>query len=994
MLALALLGAAPPPEVVPLVPGAPVEQELAAGESHRYSVDVPAGHFLQVTVEQRGVDVKLRLLDAAGREITKRDGPYGRQRTEALSEVVAGGGLLLFEVFSAPPAAGEPTEGSYLLALAPLRPATTADAATARAESLFYEALVAAFELGDLSTALATWDRAIPFWREAGDAFHEAETWYWSGFAADVGNRPEEAIPRYRQALLYEGQAPEREADLLFRLGLQLYDQGQSLEARNAFSECLPLAEHLSPIRRARLLTNLGALEADLGDYQTGLTYLRRALEAWDQQPKDHHEKTAALNNLGRTYSRLGDYETALRFYEEALERNRTADDREWVAKTLHNIGWVHFALEDLETARTREQEALLLARVLTDRELEATILENLSRIELRAGALDPAEDLLRAALDLRLALGDRRAEAVARQDLARLLLEKGPVEAAEAALRRSSELAADERDPTFLARAKVLAARLAAKHGRFAEAVDEARQGLDLLESLRGEVVQPDLQMTFLAAKHEYYEHVIQVAMDAHRVQPKRGFDVVGYTFHERARARGLLDSLRRMGIDTTRGVDPALVAQERELRAEIHATEIARGRDPGSPELTEKLEDLLLELRRVRGEMRRQSQPYSVLTEPQPLDLAEVQSQVLDAESLLLEYSLGRERSFLWAVTDRTVRSFELPPRAEIDELARHAHRLLSTASARRDSPEWRQVAHELSRILVQPARELLGQRRLVVVPDGALHYLPFAVLPDPKRPEQPLILRHDVIHEPSASAVAVLRERIAARAPPPHTLAIFADPVFYRNDSRLAPAGTETRESAATFLPRLPHSKVEAETILAMVPPSHRWLLMGPAATPAAVLQGPLDEYRILHFATHSRIDESHPELSSIALSFFDESGEETAGHLRLQDLYALTLRADLVTLSACETALGQEVRGEGLIGLTRGFFHAGAARVLASLWSIDDRTTAVLMSRLYEEVLRHGRSPAEALAATQREFATGDSFPEPHQWGGLVLQGEWW
>ena len=131
-----------------------------------------------------------------------------------------------------------------------------------------------------------------------------------------------------------------------------------------------------------------------------------------------------------------------------------------------------------------------------------------------------------------------------------------------------------------------------------------------------------------------------------------------------------------------------------------------------------------------------------------------------------------------------------------------------------------------------------------------------------------------------------------------------------------------------------------------------------------------------------------------LCGVALSFFDESGEETAGHLRLQDLYDLTLRADLVTLSACETALGQEVRGEGLMGLTRGFFHAGAARVLASLWSIDDRTTAVFMSRLYEEILRHGRSPAEALAATQRELATGNELSEPYQWGGLVLQGEWW
>jgi CHAT domain-containing protein len=348
---------------------------------------------------------------------------------------------------------------------------------------------------------------------------------------------------------------------------------------------------------------------------------------------------------------------------------------------------------------------------------------------------------------------------------------------------------------------------------------------------------------------------------------------------------------------------------------------------------------------------------------------------------------------------VTRETLIARTLPGRATLEELARRAGELLPR------SKEWslkRQAdlaAEALSRVVLGPVARDLGTRRLLVVVDGALQAIPFAALPTPGS-RQPLILDREVVQLPSASVLAFVRETAARRPPARHQLAVVADPVFGRGDPRLAtapaplgaPPSGERAEVGGGFL-RLPATAREAATILRLAPPAESFAALGLAANRDTVLGGRLAAYRIVHFATHSVFDALHPELSALALSTVDRAGRPREGLLRAYEIYDLRLPAELVVLSACRTAVGPDVRGEGMMSLTRAFLHAGAARVLVSLWNVDDAATAELMGRFYTHLLQGGMPPSRALREAQLSMLHEERWSSPLYWAGFTLQGDW-
>jgi CHAT domain-containing protein len=234
------------------------------------------------------------------------------------------------------------------------------------------------------------------------------------------------------------------------------------------------------------------------------------------------------------------------------------------------------------------------------------------------------------------------------------------------------------------------------------------------------------------------------------------------------------------------------------------------------------------------------------------------------------------------------------------------------------------------------------------------------------------------HEIVMLPSASTAAVLRDRRSSRPRAPATVAVLADPVFGSSPGRF---------------PRLPFSRLEAEAILDLVPAGQRKGLLGFDASRENVLSGALAGSRYVHFATHGILDTAYPELSGLLLSLVDRQGRPENGFLWAHEIAGLRLRADLVVLSACRTALGKEIRGEGLVGLTQAFLDAGADGVLVSLWQVDDRATAELMRRLYEGMLCEGLPPAAALRRAQIALWRGRSWQAPSYWAGFALQGEW-
>jgi CHAT domain-containing protein len=541
---------------------------------------------------------------------------------------------------------------------------------------------------------------------------------------------------------------------------------------------------------------------------------------------------------------------------------------------------------------------------------------------------------------------------------------------------------------------------------------------------------------------------------MRQHKAEPTKGFDALALEVSERQRARSLLDLLTEARADVRQGVDPTLLARERVLGQQLNdkAQRLTQADKPEQVStLKQEISQLENDYERAQADIRKASPYYAALTQPQPLKLKDIQKQI-DADTLLLEYAFGADRSYLWAITRDSLRSYELPKEELIKQSALEVYELLTARSVSKRSENGLQrgerindadaklngAAQRLSQTVLAPVAAQLGSKRLVIVADGALQYIPFAMLPEPtinanpksaipksaiRNPEflSPLIVKHEVVSLPSASALAIQRTQIAGRQLAPKMLAVIADPVFDRTDTRFAAPESESSQIAQTrtlnvtdersiehladkstdnsgatrrlIIPRLPFTRMEATKLLALVPANSSFSAMDFLATREAVLRPELGEYRYVHFATHGVLDSERPGLSSLLLSTVDDKGKPQDGFLRANDIYNLKLPAELVVLSACQTGLGKEIKGEGLVGLTRGFMYAGAARVVVSLWNVNDKATAELMTRFYERMLKQGERPAAALRAAQVEMWKQKQWKSPYYWAAFTMQGEW-
>jgi CHAT domain-containing protein len=577
--------------------------------------------------------------------------------------------------------------------------------------------------------------------------------------------------------------------------------------------------------------------------------------------------------------------------------------------------------------------------------------------------------------------------------------------------------------------------AEVQSAEGRLDEALSNSKTAVEMLEQIGARVDAPERRTSLRGSSKSYYSLLITILTKLHQQRPSEGYDSVALEVSERARARGLLDLLREARADIRVRVDPSLLDQERALQRQLNSKEQYRARlannDAERSIVEKEIQALLTDYQDTLAKIRSSSPEYAALTQPEILHLKEIQQTVLDENSILLEYYLGSV-NVLWAVTPTSISMHLLPPRAEIEKDARKVYDSLVARNVHPhgESPAQRiariseanslyqEAAARLSQTLLGPVADQLGKKRLLLVTEGALQYIPFSVLPAPRRVGQtsgksfgqPLIIDHEIVNLPSASVLSVLRKELASRKPAPKSLAIFADPVFSRQDPRVELRATRpgspeaaTDNGSRTDLVegkleiskfgRLRFSREEADGIAALAPRSETLKATDFAATKELTLNVNLRQYRILHFATHSLLNSRWPELSGVVLSLVDQKGEPQDGFLRLTEIYNLRLNADLVVLSGCQTALGKEINGEGLVGLARGFMYAGAPRVIASLWSVDDRATAALMKRFYEKVLTKRLPPAAALKAAQIDLLSEKGWQSPYYWAAFAFQGEW-
>ena len=953
------------------------------------------------------------------------------------------------------------------------------EAAAARA---YRDAGILYRDIGEWDKALQAFDKAVELARNTGDQALTSELLSWAGLAQALLGAHDEGLARCRSALAIARsiRARRQEGEALHCIAEVDYHRGNQQLALEPYFRAVELQEQIGDRwGLAETLLHLASATSELDNHDRAAEHYRRSMGLW-RGLANRRGEMLALIGMGWLNLRIGEYQAGLNFFSQAEPALEAIGDRLWLASLSAGIAKVYGRMGREHDAAKRWDRAVGQIFETGVGLAKGDVLQAAGESHLKIGDLDRALELFRGACrvgreignDLLLAHGLRfiglvynargdsaealryferslalchepgraRLQSYALADAGDAYLHLGNLAAARSRYEQAIELSAAARDSRGESVTRYRLARALAREGDLTAARRQVEQSLRIAERMRRGVSSYNLRATYFASIHDRHELYIDILMRLGRGDSEQKFAAAALEASERARARSLLDSLSDAGVDLERGLPPELLARRKALKQTIDAKAeqlmrlASAGTDKkGAAALESEIHELDNRFDQLDAEIRSRSPHYAALAQPDPLSLPDIQRQVLDEDSVLLEYSLGRDRSYLWAVTSSAITGYTLPPRARIEAQARRVYRLLTARMPiegesvrayrgrvkQADRNYWPEAA-KLSETLIKPVAGLLGDKRLLVVADGALQFLPFGALPAPgnSAASEPLLLGHEIVNLPSASALAILRRESEGRPAAKMDLAVFADPVFSSDDPRLLRLAGKTREPAAIRksgersvallrslrqvgftadnqlrIPRLPATRKEAATITGFAPPGRSFEATDFSANLDTVHDAGLERYRIVHFATHGVVNSDNPGLSGILLSMFDKQGRARDGFLRLGDIYNLDLPVELVVLSACSSALGQQIRGEGLVGLVRGFMHAGARRVVASLWKVDDEATGELMRRFYEGIFRRSLSPAAALRRAQMQMWRESEWKSPYFWAAFVLQGEW-
>jgi CHAT domain-containing protein/Flp pilus assembly protein TadD len=790
-------------------------------------------------------------------------------------------------------------------------------------------------------------------------------------------------------------------------------------------------------------LTALGLMQSLNGDEERAIRMHREAIDIF-RSIGDHQSEAIAVNGLGQAYENLMEYPTALENYQKALRLFQSEGSLDFASVATFHVARTYRLMGNLKQAQAHYEKCLILSRSARKVRTEANALNELALMYATQGNREKTISQYRRILRFYAAISDRRQQAIAWNNLGDSYFRFGEKQQALVSYKRALALSAQAADKGILISSLYNVARAQRDLATLEAALSNIEQSIKIIEDIRTNVASPDFRTSYFSGVQQHYDLWIDVLMQLDRQRPGQGFAAAALLASEKARARSLLDILTEVRADIRPGADPKLVSRERELRsllrfqAQSQMELSINGKDSArTDELASEVDQLRTEYQEITSRLIEQNPRLHSLAPSALSSLEEIQSQLRDSDTILLEYALGDERSYLWAVTADSLHSYELPSRSILEAAGREVYKLLTARQAvgeRIDSDYQARVeisdrlyyekGMDLSKLLFGQVAEQLGSKRLVIVSEGILQYIPIDALPAPlgrtvgasrrAAEDMPLLLAtHEIVTLPSVSTLAAIRKERYEPRSTEKLVAVFADPVFSNSDDRVrnrtqntvVASATSDKSSSQSAIRgfegatrqggpmRLVHASEEADAILAAAPRGTGMVARGFDASRETAMSSLVGEYRILHFATHGFLNTEHPELSGIVLTMVNQDGSKANGFMSLQDIYNLNLSADIVVLSACDTALGKDVKGEGLVGLTHAFMASGARSVVATLWKVDDRATAVLMADFYKSMLEDGLPPAAALRSAKQKVSQEKAWRAPYFWAGFVLQGEY-
>jgi CHAT domain-containing protein/Flp pilus assembly protein TadD len=815
-------------------------------------------------------------------------------------------------------------------------------------------------------------------------------------YHALTGNIPEAMkLLEEKLALMKELDDKAEQVAVLSNIGA-LHDwQGNVQESIKNYTAAMKILDGLDDRKKLGLLMgNMGAAYEKLSDYPKSLDYYRQALKIF-QEVEDKGDTAWILGNLGAIAAKLGNDKEALDYFGKSLALMREVGDRKYEAWALGTMGATYKKLGETEKSFECLNRALEISREIGDKRIEVEHLGNLGSNYQETGDYAKAVQYLNEGLKIAQEINDRVVLTEVYILLGITHREMDDTDRSIADFEEALTIANELGVPRTIWNSEWGLALSYDKKGDYDQALGHYRRALETVESIRGKLVTQEQKVGFLGETIDIYEGFIDLLFRLRQKDPSGAYVAESFHLAERAKSRAFLELLAEANVNLASGISQELEAEEKNLQVQLTGLQ-EKLRDPELK--TEEKEALYKEIQTAESryndfvvELRRKTPGYASTAYPEPFTLAVAQDRLLDKDAYLLEFFAGKENVYLWVVSkDKVLSVRSFPSGHDVFKKIQEYQTQIAQRKLNLDVRLGKEIYDLLLKDALSP---VAANSHLLIIPDGLLLRFPFEALVKETPGGGPSYLLEDYVisYAPSASVLGELMERKPRRSDWPFELLALGNPVYETADKTGA-ADVEYLRAGSGLLP-LPYAEEEVSSI-------SRIYEQAGGKTESYVKDKALEEvlkskdpgqYKNLHFATHGFIDDRVPALSGLLLAP-SQKPDGDDGFLRLNEIFHLNLSARLVTLSACETALGKEVRGEGMIGLTRAFFYAGAQSVLASLWMVGDQSTALLMQGFYSEYAK-GAGPSVAMRRAKLGLLKGDdpTYRHPFFWAPFVVAG---
>jgi len=744
---------------------------------------------------------------------------------------------------------------------------------------------------------------------------------------------------------------------------------------------------------------NLAVYYLKIDDYTEALAQIEIALEIAHQEA-DAANTADGLNNLALIYTELGDFDKAAKAQTEAMELEKRLGDPVKIGIRINNLGIIHRRKglvsddrREFERAARAFEEALVRLEGSPEAESTARILNNLGSTWSQLGEFDKALDRFRASLALAEKIGSRELRISILNNIGIVYARLGEFERSTGYYEQAVDLALEHAGKKFLWEIYLELGNAQRGLGRDREAAESYRASISIIEEIRASISTEELRATYFGSdkRLDAYHNLIGLLVDVDGDPPPADARAAFETL-EKAKARSFLDSLEvRAYMNERPAGDKDLAGREKDLLGRLsqaYRKLLRPGLEgPGKAAVQSEIEAVEEDLDRLRRDMRRADPALADLKYPAVVTFAQAQAALPDARTTAIAFAMGREKAYAFALSRAGLRIYPIPPPAVLRaDVESHIRRISDTGNSSFDG------GAALFKALVEPGLDP-GTKKLIIIPDGILTYLPFEALPTAKGvPTRWLVQDYEVSYAPSLSSYREIRGRAGrthARTRP--ALLAVGAPAYASKEKEREAAGLIEGLYPDLGMQSLdlPFAGREIDQAASHFSSRRRTVLKGAAASEDAFKARAADRYRVIHLAAHGLIDDRKPLRSAIVMAAPTTPGADYL--LQTREVLDLRLDTELVVLSACRTGLGRLLRGEGIEGLNRAFFAAGASSVLMTLWSVSDEAGVPLMDRFYGRLLASG-SIASSLRAAKIEMLSSPVYAHPYYWAGYVAAGD--